>query len=79
MDQTNRHLISFTILIKLRVLVEQGTYYTSILHIKQILLPEAALLLVLVTRLNSDYLNEFSCCHLLLWGKSVKWPSGGQH
>jgi len=49
-----------------------GTYYTGILHIRQILPPETALALVLVTCPDSDHLNEFSCCNLFPWDKSVR-------
>jgi hypothetical protein len=51
---------------ELSVSLEQATYDTGILHIGQILPPETALALVLVTCPDSDYLNESSCCNLLL-------------
>jgi hypothetical protein len=65
--------------IELSVSVEQATYDTGILHIRQILPPETALALVLVTCPDSDHLNESSCCNLLLWGRSVRWSPGGWH
>jgi hypothetical protein len=65
--------------IEFKVSVEQGTYYTGILHIGQILPLETALALVLVTCPDPDHLNESSYYNLLLWGKSVKWSPGGRH
>ena len=61
------------------VLVEQGTYHTSVLHVRQFPPSKTALRLIFVACPDSDHLNEPGYCNLFLQGKSIVWSSSGRH